>query len=44
MAVALGQGVVDLARVQGQERIVDREAPDDRDFKELDRLWREVPA
>lgn len=40
----LEQSVVDLARVQGQERIVGREAPGNWDFKELDRLWREVPA
>lgn len=40
----LEQSVVDLARVQGQERIVGRETPGNWDFKELDRLWREVPA
>ncbi|KTC42740.1 MAG: HD-GYP domain-containing protein [Pseudomonas sp.] len=40
----LEQSVIDLARVQGQERIVGREAPGNWDFKELDRLWREVPA
>ncbi len=40
----LEQTVIDLARVQGQERIVGREAPGNWDFKELDRLWREVPA
>lgn len=40
----LEQHVVDLARIHGQDRIVAREAPEDWEFKNLDRLWNGVPA
>ncbi|MFJ7142602.1 HD-GYP domain-containing protein [Pseudomonas protegens] len=40
----LPQRVLDLSRLQGQERIVGREAPEDWDFKQLDQLWSEIPA
>jgi len=38
------QTIVDLARVQGQERIIGREAPEDWDFKDIDQLWTGVSA
>ncbi|MCO7578549.1 MULTISPECIES: HD-GYP domain-containing protein [Pseudomonas] len=40
----LEQNVVDLAKIHGQDRIVAREAPEDWEFKNLDRLWSGVPA
>ena len=40
----LEQSVVDLAKVQGQERILAREAPQDWEFKNLERLWNPLPA
>lgn len=40
----LEQNVVDLAKAQGQDRIVAREAPEDWEFKNLERLWSGVPA
>ncbi|QZI68259.1 HD-GYP domain-containing protein [Pseudomonas protegens] len=40
----LEQSVVDLAKIHGQDRIVAREAPEDWEFKNLDRLWSGVPA
>lgn len=40
----LEQNVVDLAKVQGQDRIVAREAPEDWEFKNLERLWNRGPA
>ncbi|MCO7573815.1 HD-GYP domain-containing protein [Pseudomonas chlororaphis] len=40
----LEQNVVDLAKINGQDRIVAREAPEDWEFKNLDRLWSGVPA
>ncbi|MDP9507110.1 HD-GYP domain-containing protein [Pseudomonas protegens] len=39
----LEQNVVDLAKIHGQDRIVAREAPEDWEFKNLDRLWSGVP-
>lgn len=40
----LEQNVVDLAKIHGQDRIVAREAPEDWEFKNLDRLWSPVSA
>ncbi|MCL9657844.1 HD-GYP domain-containing protein [Pseudomonas protegens] len=40
----LEQNVVDLAKIHGQDRIVAREAPEDWEFKNLDRLWSGVSA
>ncbi|WP_265535045.1 HD-GYP domain-containing protein [Pseudomonas saponiphila] len=40
----LEQNVVDLAKIQGQDRILAREAPQDWEFKNLDRLWNPLPA
>ncbi|PYY83850.1 phosphodiesterase [Pseudomonas sp. TKO26] len=40
----LEQNVVDLAKIQGQDRILAREAPQDWEFKNLDRLWNLLPA
>ncbi len=40
----LEQNVVDLAKVQGQDRIIAREAPEDWEFKNLERLWNRGPA
>lgn len=33
------QTIVDLARAQGEERIIGREPPEDWDFKDIDQLW-----
>lgn len=40
----LEQSVVDLAKIRGQDRIVAREAPEDWEFKNLERLWSTIPA
>ncbi len=40
----LEQSVVDLAKVQGQDRILAREAPQDWEFKNLEQLWNPLPA
>ncbi|ROL76250.1 phosphodiesterase [Pseudomonas protegens] len=40
----LPQRVLDLSRLQGEEHIVAREAPEAWDFKQLQQLWSEVPA
>ncbi|NBF04951.1 DUF3391 domain-containing protein [Pseudomonas sp. Fl5BN2] len=40
----LAQSVIDLAKVQGQDRIIAREAPEDWDFKNLEQLWNGLSA
>lgn len=40
----LPQRILDLSRLQGEEHIVAREAPEAWDFKQLQQLWNEIPA